>query len=143
MPPLSHSNSASEVMMPRRKGFTLIEVLIVLVIIAIVATIGLNRLWSAKDRSLISTMIADLRSLATEQEIYFDRNFAYAGNLADLVDYSPSPGVTITLTNAQTDGWAGNAVHLSLTGTQCGIFTGNAPQAAGAPATVVGVIACN
>jgi prepilin-type N-terminal cleavage/methylation domain-containing protein len=130
-------------MMPRRNGFTLIELLIVLLLVAILATMGLNRFWAAKDRSLISTMTADLRSLATEQEIYFDRNLAYAGNLADLVDYAPSPGVTITLTIAQTDGWAGNAVHASLAGKQCGLFTGNAPQASGAPATVVGVIACN
>lgn len=129
--------------MPRRSGFTLIELLIVLVLVAILATIGVNRFWAAKDRSLLAAMTADLRNMAAEQELYFEKNLAYASAVTDLVDFNPSPGVTITITYAMSDGWAANGVHGSLAGSQCGIFTGNAPVAAGAPATVLGVIACN
>jgi prepilin-type N-terminal cleavage/methylation domain-containing protein len=130
-------------MMPRRDGFTLIELLIILVIIAILATIGVNRFWAARDRSLYSVMQSDLRNLSAEQEIYFDRNLSYAGLVTNMPDYSPSSGVTITVTYAASDGWAGNASHPSIPGHQCGLFTGNAPAAQGAPATVNGVIDCN
>jgi prepilin-type N-terminal cleavage/methylation domain-containing protein len=130
-------------MMPRRGGFTLIELLIVLVLVAILATIGMNRFWAAKDRSLISSMQSDIRNMAAEQEHYYDRYLVYAAAPTDLVDFRQSPGVTLTVTYAQNDGWAGNAVHVSLAGRQCGYYTGNAPPATGAPATVNGVINCN
>jgi prepilin-type N-terminal cleavage/methylation domain-containing protein len=132
-------------MKPRRKGFTLIELLIVLVIIAILVTIGVNRFWQVKDEGLLSTIKSDLRNLATAQEDYFGKYYTYANAPADLdpVGFKQSPGVTLNITFVQQDGWAGNATHLSLGGKQCGIFTGNAPQAQGAPATVNGVIDCN
>lgn len=129
--------------MPRRSGFTLIELLIVMVLVAILATIGVTRFWAAKDRSLLSTLQSDIRNMATEQEHYFDRNLIYASAVSDLVDFHPSPGVTLTVTHAQSDGWAVNATHVSLVGRSCGYFSGNAPAATGAPATVNGVIACN
>jgi prepilin-type N-terminal cleavage/methylation domain-containing protein len=131
-------------MMPRRDGFTLIELLVAMLLIAILATMGLTRFWSVKDRSILTTMQSDLRNLATEQEAYFQRNYQYAGLLSDIPDYSNTPGVTINLTYAAQDGWAGNATHTNLGPTRsCGLFTGNAPAAAGAPATVNGLIACN
>jgi prepilin-type N-terminal cleavage/methylation domain-containing protein len=130
-------------MMPRRKGFTLIELLIVMVVIAILATIGVNRFWAAKDRSLLSTITSDLRNMAAEQEVYFEKNLAYASVVTDLVDFNPSPGVTITINYAMSDGWGANGTHGSLVSGQCGLFTGNAPAASGTPATVLGVIACN
>jgi prepilin-type N-terminal cleavage/methylation domain-containing protein len=129
--------------MPRREGFTLIELLIIMVIIAILATIGVNRFWAARDRSLFGVMQSDLRNLGSAQEMYFDGRLSYANVLTDMPDYSPSTGVTITITYAASDGWAANATHPSLPGRQCGLFTGNAPLASGAPATVNGVIGCN
>jgi prepilin-type N-terminal cleavage/methylation domain-containing protein len=134
---------SAEVMMPRREGFTLIELLIVMVLVAILATIGVNRFWAAKDRSLLSTITSDIRNMAAEQEVYFEKNLAYASAVTDLVDFTPSPGVAIKITYAMSDGWAANGTHGSLVTGQCGIFTGNAPALTGAPATVQGVIACN
>lgn len=132
-------------MRPGRRGFTIIELLIVLVIITILATIGMNRFWQVKDEGLVSTVASDLRNLATAQEDYFAVNYTYANAAVDLepVGYRASPGVSITITHVQQDGWAGNATHVSLGTRQCGIFTGNAPAAAGAPATVNGVVFCN
>ena len=132
-------------MKPRRRGFTLMELITVLVVISILVTIGLNRFWGVKDEGLLSTVKSDLRNLATAQEDYFAVNYTYASVAADLdpVGFRPSPGVTINVTHVQQDGWAGNATHLSLGARQCGIFTGNAPPGMGAPATVNGVIGCN
>jgi prepilin-type N-terminal cleavage/methylation domain-containing protein len=130
-------------MMPRRSGFTLIELLIVMIVIAILATIGLTHYWSVKDRSLMSVVQSDLRNLASEQEIYFNKNFSYTNTLSNMPDFAPSDGVTISVTYSAQDGWAANATHVSLSALTCGLFTGNAPAASGAPATVNGVIGCN
>jgi len=140
--PLSQLDLAT-VMMPRRDGFTLIELLVAMLIIAILATMGLTRFWSVKDRSLVTTMQSDLRNLATEQEAYFQKNYQYAGALTDIPYFSNTPGVTITVTYSAQDGWAGNATHTNLGARSCGLFTGNAPAAAGAPATVNGLVTCN
>jgi len=129
--------------MPRRGGFTLIELLIVLVILAILATIGVSRFWAARDRSLFAALQSDLRNMGAHQELYFGKNLSYAGVVANLPDYSVTPGVTINITYAASDGWAANATHVSLGGRQCGYFTGNAPAAMGAPATVHGQVDCN
>jgi prepilin-type N-terminal cleavage/methylation domain-containing protein len=129
--------------MPRREGFTLIEILIVLVIVAILATIGVNRFWAAKDRGLQGVVQSDLRNMASAQEVYFEYNLSYASVVADLKDFSESSGITINVTYAANDGWAANATHVSLGAKQCGYFTGNAPAAQGAPATINGIIDCN
>ena len=129
--------------MPKRGGFTLIELLIILVIIAILATMGFNRFWTARDRAHYTQMKSDLRNLAAEQEHYFQTNYAYAAAVTDMTDMYQSEGVTVTVTYALSDGWAANATHTSLPGKQCGIYTGNAPVASGAPATVNGRIECN
>jgi prepilin-type N-terminal cleavage/methylation domain-containing protein len=129
--------------MPRRSGFTLIELLIILVIIAILATIGVSRFWAARDRSLFAALQSDLRNMGAHQELYFGKNLVYASTPASLPDYAITPGVVISVTYAASDGWAANATHASLGGRQCGYFTGNAPAAMGAPATVHGQVACN
>ncbi len=130
--------------MLNRRGFTLIELLIVLVLVAILATIGISRFWAARDRAFYSVMKGDLRNMAAEQEHYFNANYSYTNDPLLLApDFNPSDGVTITVTYAASDGWAGNATHTSLPGVSCGIFTGNAPAATGAPATANGVIECD
>ena len=128
---------------PRRAGFTLIELLMVMVIIAVLATMGVSHFWKVKDESLLTSVAHDLRNLATAQEDYFTSNYSYASVPTDLVNVEFSPGVTVTITHVQQDGWAAQATHVSLSGRQCGLYTGNAPAAAGAPATVNGIVGCN
>jgi type IV pilus assembly protein PilA len=129
-------------MVKNRSGFTLIELLIVMVLIAILATIGVNRFWSVKDRSYVASMKNDLRNMASQQEDYFQKNYNYSPSAALLPDFVPSSGVAITVTHNALDGWSATASHASLAPTsQCAYFTGNAPVQA--PATRVGVIDCN
>ncbi|MEX0892033.1 MAG: prepilin-type N-terminal cleavage/methylation domain-containing protein [Gemmatimonadota bacterium] len=127
----------------RRDGFTLIELLMVLVIIGILAAVGVNRFWAAKDRSYRAVMQNDLRNLATHQEAYYGLHQTYAADAAELRNFSTSPGVTATVVDASAGGYAARATHVSLADdANCGVYTGDADPADGAPATSPGVIAC-
>lgn len=125
---------------PRKNGFTLIELLIAMVLIAILATIGVNRFWSVKDKGLVSSVKNDIRNFASQQEDYFQRNYNYAAATTDLPDFTPSAGVTITVTYNGIDGWSATGMHSSVPAFVCGYYTGNAPVQA--PATRNGVITC-
>lgn len=130
-------------MRPRRNGFTLIELLIVIVVVGILATIGMNRFWAVKDRAYINSLKHDMRVLAVQQETYFSKNFSYAPNVTDMSEYVVSPGVSVTITAVQQDGWAATATHVSLGARQCGLFTGNVAPSLAPPATSSGVVDCN
>lgn len=128
--------------MRRRGGFTLIELLIVIIIVGLLAVLAQPFLWKTKDRALLSAMAQDLRVLATQQELYFSKNLQYANDPVLVGDFQPSTGIVITITYAQTDGWAATAQHSGVPGT-CGIFTGNAQPSDAPPATQPGVATCN
>jgi prepilin-type N-terminal cleavage/methylation domain-containing protein len=58
-----------------RKGFSLIELLIVVVIIGILAAIAIPKFANTKEKAYIAQMKSDLKNLASAQESYFaDRN---------------------------------------------------------------------
>ena len=130
-----------------RKGFTLIELLIVVVVISLLASIALPKFSSVKLRASRSAGVADLHTLATQQEKFFVDSSRY-GNLADtgLMGFSISPAntnlaITLTGTPAGTSGWNGT---LTIPGNQtCGVFVGAAPRPAGMPLTIAdGTPAC-
>ena len=80
----------------KRDGFTLIEVLIVTVIIAILAAMALPKFASTKEKAYDATAVADLRHLTEASEAYFADNLEYPTALADLTDWLPSNGVVVT-----------------------------------------------
>ena len=128
--------------MPRRGGFTLIELLIVMVIIGILATVAIQHFYQARNRALVTAMANDLRNFATQQELYFAANLTYANDALDVKDFTPSTGVTLTVTYGATDGWAATVVHTSVV-SQCGLFTGNAVASDAPPATRAGSVECS
>jgi len=130
-------------MRSRRRGFTLIELLIVIVIIGVLAAITLVRYWAVRERAHLTAVQSDLRQVATYQELYHEKNLQYASTVADLAQFDPSPGVTVTLTAATATGWAATATHAVINPRQCGLFYGDAAAADAPPAQYLGAVACN
>ena len=126
-------------MIKGRQGFTLIELLIVVVIIGILAAIAIPKFSKTRERAYFSAMKSDLKNLAAEQEIYYaDNDYKYANTLDDL-NFSPSAGVSITVTASQA-GWSAIARHTALPGQSCAYYYGDAAPVD--PATVPGVVTC-
>jgi prepilin-type N-terminal cleavage/methylation domain-containing protein len=67
-----------------KKGFTLIELMIVVVIIGILAAIAIPKFSSVKDQAQEVSCRSNMRSLATAQSMYYGINNFYA-NEAGLV----------------------------------------------------------
>ena len=109
------------------KGFTLLELLIVVLIIGILASIAIPKFANTKEKAYATSMLSDLRNLVTAQESYFADNVTYATVTTNL-SYISSPGVTLTLSGVTGGGWAATATSTGTTKT-CGIFvgTGTAP----------------
>ena len=127
--------------MGKQRGFTLVELLIVVVIIGILASVAVPKFSTTREKAFLSSMKSDLKNLATQQEIYHNSVFTYGTSLA-LVGGSESDAVTITINEATGTGWAATASHAGLTADHCGMYHGNAAVAGGDPGPAEGVIAC-
>ena len=123
-----------------RDGFTLIELLIVVVIIGILAAIAIPKFSATRERAFVSAMTADLRNLASLQELHHNSTFTYSTDQA-VLEYITSEGVTVTIAEATGQGWSASAVHIGLPGDSCSIYHGNAAPLA--PATVESKIECS
>jgi type IV pilus assembly protein PilA len=139
----TRSSTARGASMRKRNGFTLIELLIVVVIIGILAAIAIPKFANTKEKAVVASMKSDLRNLASAQESYWVEVRAYYGGVVPNAgfQFTPSPGVTVTLVAASDAGWSARATAIPLTLTQCVIFYGTTPPIP--PATADGAVACS
>src|SRR5690606_34254746 len=62
----------------RTRGFTLLELLIVLIVAAIIIALVTIRFMDARKEAYRDAMLSDLRNYAIEQELWRSKNHAYA-----------------------------------------------------------------
>ena len=88
------------------KGFTLIELMIVIAIIGILAAIAIPQFSAYRTRSFNAAANADLRNAATAQEAYFVDNSTYASGVDSITGATYglflSSNVTVSVTAANT-----------------------------------------
>lgn len=98
-----------------RNAFTLIELLIVVVIIGILASIAIPKFANTKQQAYLATLRADLRNLVEAEEAYFADNAVYTTSMPATL-YQSSQGVTYVVSSADGTGWEGTATHVGLVG---------------------------
>ena len=85
----------------REGGFTLIELLAVVVIIGILASIAIPTYIGQQREARDSAAMAQLRTAATSQQLYYTRQDAFAPSVADLAAYGfRQGGQPVTVENA-------------------------------------------
>lgn len=125
-------------MTPRQApGFTLVELIVVIVIIGLLATIAIPKFSGSRDKALVAAMKSDLRNLLTQEEGRMADSNKYTTSFPATI-WSPSTGVTGPTITLTADGWTATVGHVSSTRT-CAIFVGTTPLA---PATKEGVPTC-
>ena len=126
------------------RGFTLIELTIVVVVTGVLASVAIPTFSSAREKAFVTAATSDLRNLSSQMELYQASNMVYPADVGSLPDFKTSEDVIVTITESTLgSGWAATAGHAGLVGRQCGIFYGNGTAANATPATEAGVIACN
>jgi prepilin-type N-terminal cleavage/methylation domain-containing protein len=120
-----------------RDGFTLIELMIVIVIIGILASMAVSTWQHHKEDAIIAGMKSDLRNLATAEEAYLADNATYTSDTDDL-SIRLSPNVVVTL-QADLTGWTAKTTH-PATAKECALAIGGiAPLS---PARGEGIVWC-
>lgn len=144
----------------QRRGFSLIELLVVMTVIGILATLAVPRLAATRQRAMAASMVTDLRNLVSAQEAFFSAYQDYAAGVAAAevagpgtkgrVRMVPTKGNTIRITrrdplSAGKAGWSATATNKAVTAKAydvCGVFVGAKNYAPNKAVTVEGGVAC-
>ena len=108
-----------------RKGFTLIELVVVIVVIGILAAIAIARFVTTKESAYIASMKADLRNFALyEQNYQMDSQTGYFSGNGSAQGFVPTVGVNISASAdpGPPPSWNAVATH-NKTAKTCSITT--------------------
>lgn len=122
------------------EGFSLIELLIVMLVIAVLVSLAIPKGNQSRDKAKLASVKSDLRNIVSAEEAYFSDYKVYANwnNLRTRVKSSLSAGNTVAI--------ATNASGFTATVTNSSITTGfkrcRMRVGAGAAPGVDGVLTC-
>ncbi len=103
-----------------QKGFTLIELMIVVAIIAILAAIAIPKFANTKDKAYITAMKSDLRNMVTAEEAFFSDSSKYTTN-ETAMNFKQSTGVNPPVITTGQGYWSAEISHSQLAGHTCAI----------------------
>ena len=124
------------------RGFTLIELMVVVVVIGLLAALLGPQMSLARERTYVSVMITDLRNFATAEESYFYDFATYSSDPAHIEarGFQTSKDVTLMVNEATSSGWSATTSHPG-TSQQCYMFLGSAAPVGSAHTE--GVVTCS
>lgn len=77
---------------PRANGFTLVELMVVIVIIGLLATVVMINVLPSQDKAMVTKARADIATLSQAMEMYRLDNMRYPPSLEALAQPRPSGG---------------------------------------------------
>ncbi len=110
-----------------RSGFTLVELLMSMAIVALLAALAVPRWARLTERSVVAAMRTDVRNLAVLEESHFYDVAVYTSDLSLLGSrgFVMTAGVQLQITEATNTGWSASASHAN-TVQECHLFVGTA-----------------
>ncbi|HEU5219851.1 MAG TPA: prepilin-type N-terminal cleavage/methylation domain-containing protein [Gemmatimonadales bacterium] len=137
-----------------RSGFTIIELMATVAIVGVLASMAILKSRQSRDKALRASMMVDLRTLVSAQEVFFSANKDYAGGIAGTevaglggagrAALAASNGNAIRVRYRATNGWSATVTSTRLNSAPrtCGIYIGLARYAPNAAVNREGVPAC-
>ena len=125
----------------KRNGFTLMELITVMVVISILAVIAIPRFVKARHKGYLAALRSALENFALIQEAYPSDQNVYTNNVANL-DNTWTQGVTIAINESNATGWAATATHPGLPNEHCAIYFGTGSPSNATPALSAGAVYC-
>lgn len=106
----------------RPRGFTLVELLIVVVIVGILASIAIPKFDNTKPRAYTAAMKSDLRNLVTAEEAFFSDSSSYViwGDTTKL-KFRPSTGVSTPAITIGPGYFMAKVTHSQIANFSCAI----------------------
>ena len=104
-----------------KKGFTMIELIFVIVILGILASVAIPRLASTREDAEISALVANIRTLISDAASYYAVKGEFAGaKWSDITNVPVRTGGRKPASDSQVTGGAdGGAVYLTTGDTNC------------------------
>ena len=114
--------SSIEARSAARRGFTLVELLVVIVIVGILAGIGVATFGTTRKKTYAAAMKSDLRNLVAAEEAYFSDSSSYvAYGDTTLLNFKSSPGVSAPRIVVGAGYWSATVTHGQVPNFSCGI----------------------
>lgn len=105
--------------MNRRRGFTFVELLVVMLFIGALSAIAVPRFREYKTRAFLAVMQSDLANLRIAEESYWAEYQTYVTDTSSL-DFRRTSDVQITISSQDLiGGYTAVATHSNVPGRQC------------------------